>query len=218
MRSVAVAVALLVVTVSPALAYDPTDDAWGQREHGWVPRERNGYRYEIPVCLGAGMGSTTWNLLFSRQARLNDAMNEWNSIGGELRFFRGGWSCADYEAAGQPYVKVNVLSNTPTEALGYAEMRTTLCWEHWGFNCHNRAEIWIDASYPLWWSSNPDVPSGYQDGLTVWLHELGHTIHLSHVDGPTDNLMYCCGVALGRRVHVGGDPAIGYTHYYGWTH
>lgn len=79
------------------------------------------WNHFIPVC--PPFDYTAWNLSLKIHARVNEAMEVWNSIGGEVHYYRTNTSCDQMWNNETPHIRIDWDSNLGWDAGGYAETR-----------------------------------------------------------------------------------------------
>jgi hypothetical protein len=196
---------------------------------------RFGYDRYIPVCLHTNYDGPTgdWDLTYKPHATVNNAMQQWNAIGGEFAFYRANEEC-DWLAYNHddPFVQIGYSA-----AYDHMQTQTLLhcspvfgCNQPWTYitgpyvdsTGSNVIPIWINPNQPWFWGTG-DVPSDKYDAWTALEHELGHVLALKHTEAVSacgeglDVMMECFYMNQENR-SLSVHDINGYAHFYGFTH
>lgn len=213
----ALTLAMLMAIPTPVSAHPNTDPSWNTSEQGWIAHsDGTTYTYRIPVCLDPLVGGPTWNTAGdARHARIQNAMNIWNNINGELFYWPTNSSCSTLHNTGHPFMQI---SKKDISQLGITDLPSTLCNEPWGLSCHKEVFVWYDSAGTNWWTGTSTPPAGYYDFESIILHEMGHTMTCSPHSPTTSDVMYSgMGPGVTKRILSSTDQLC-YSHYYGTTH
>lgn len=159
-----------------------------------------GYDHHIPVCLEENFGGgPPWNLSTNGyHVSANLAIGRWNSLGGELFFFRHNNTCSWFRS--QPWTSQRL----PYVSIGWADMgviarygRTyqrqgslyssgdlrcpdgNVCWHFLDVRLNSQADEYHGKPWAFW--GNPD-DDDFLDANVVLTHELGHAVQCRHID------------------------------------
>ena len=178
----------------------------------WLPNPNLGYTYHIPVCLHPNYNPNSgppWDLTSPYHTAVNSAMGLWNSVGGELFFFRSNAECQDLFDAGEPYVQIGWGN---IAGVGRADTYYTNCGAS---TCIRRVAIWLDND-KLYAFALADLNNRYH-AQSVFSHEFGHAVGLGDVDNEAD--MMDQDIALEEiNNSLSADDRFGYAYHYGTTH
>lgn len=193
---------------------------WNTSQIGISAEEFGGYRYSIALCTDPTMGFPWDTAGIPRHARIADAIEVWNGINGELRYYLSPTACSALEANGTNTIRVKMgpldgaLGHTVPGIAGF-------CFEPWGNLCYNNEQMTFDSSLPAGTSWNTTTnPAGEQeyDFESAVIHELGHSTWCTRHSTDLADVMY-------RRLPPGttkrllsANDQLCYKHYYGSTH
>lgn len=228
------AIALVLATAAPSLAHDDHYSEILESDGS----QGSGYNRYIPVCLHSNFdGTGGWDLAYGPHAALNAAMGQWNSIGGELFFYRTDSDC-DWLSTNHddPFVQVGysgvdigdpmqVRLKTWYSSMIPAGYHTGPYVEDIFGNGSNIIPIWINdigTASPFYWGTGT-LPSGYYDGWTMLEHELGHVVGINHTEaisacGEGPDVMISCFWTGQTNRPLSAHDINGYIKWYGIVH
>lgn len=193
---------------------------WNTSQIGIAAEDRGSYHYSIALCADPTMGFP-WNTAgIARHARIADAINVWNGINGELRYYLSSTACGILEANGTNTIRVRM---GPLDgALGHTVPGTAgFCFEPWGNLCYHNEQMTFDSSLPAgttWNTTIQPADKGQYDFESAVIHELGHSTWCNrHSTDPAD-VMYRQLTPGTTRWILSANDQLCYQHYYGTTH
>lgn len=217
-----IAVSTLLTMAAPVSA-DAGGPSWSTIHRGYLTRVGGAYKHYIPVCLETSVYGPTWNVsLHPNHARMVNAIDTWNAIGGELFYYPYSVTCQSLRDGGGPFLSIRKLSQSP---LGTTTGTGTFCVEKWSNSCSKEVVITYDSTpaYP-WWTGYSAPPDGTYDFWSLMLHELGHSMRCGGDNQHSPNSADVMYATLGhhgvddRKIILTANDKLCYTHYYGTTH
>lgn len=222
-RLLAVLIAITTIVTIPGIASATHADPHIGNSLGMPDPNSEGtaYTYYIEVCLDASIGGgPTWDTYgtgFNTQDRIRDAMNAWNALNGEAKFFASNTcSAADtfIQVRYDTYSNFAELQRTESQACGVG---SGTCWEtailHW-------------SSAVSWWVGSGSPPVNLYDAQSMFTHELGHALYLDHSSNSAATMAANLPVGSAWMRNLEGGPCnsistsdvFGYKYSFSCTH
>lgn len=167
--------ALLAATMSPVWATDNDDRRWDPQQYGI---------YNYSPCTFFESDFPSSSATGNPRSRVLEGRNKWNAVGREL-YFRSATGCSKWLE-----VKWDDLLVPFNDDWGFVSN------DQWGdisnstVNFNRSPDKSGGGTYPWYWGTSSTTPSGHVDGISVAVHEFGHSVALGHTSQCTCDIMY----------------------------